>query len=469
MNVTIETDERGRAVACKWASGDGVARLRHEAEVLEAARHPGVVELLDVRFDGSSASLRLAAAPGPSLDRCPALTGDEAAGVVAAVAATVADLHAAGIVHRAIEAAHVVLDGDGRPLLCGFADAVVVGAAAGAATADSGEEGEARDADAAVDVAALGALLLELAGAAPPVAGRPDPRAEVLAAIASWASSPDPASRPSAGDLAAAIATRVPAARLPRPADLAARGQADGGDGAVLGRLLECAGVSDDGPRGQRGTRGGRRRAAPVAAVAVAAAVITLAGFASGMSGGPPPAAPPVTGRAVLSSTTTTTTTTTADRVQATQVWPGTPSSTTTPTTGAGAVAVDCPPAEAELRADVDGDGCVEPLTYAAGVLRAGSARWAVGGEGDRVATGDWWCRGEGRATLAVLRAADRSVWVFEGWPAEAGAKVVAQGWGAVAGATGLRAVPGSGGCAVLRVERAGQPPVTLAPPRSGR
>lgn len=463
MTVTMETDERGRAVACKWASGDGVARLRHEAEVLEAARHPGVVELLDVRFDGASASLRLAAA-GPSLDRCPALTGDEAAGVVAAVAATVADLHAAGIVHRAIEAAHVVLDGDGRPLLCGFADAVVVGAAAG-------EAGEARDADAALDVAALGALLLALAGTAPPVAGRPDPRAEVLAAIASWASSPDPASRPSAGDLAAAIAARVPAARLPRPADLAARGQQDGGDGAVLGRLLERAQAAggDEERRGERGARGGRRRAAPVAAVAVAAAVMALAGFASGMSGGAP-AAPTARGGPSSSTTTAAAATTAvaaAGRARATRVWPGTPSSTATP--AAGAAAVDCPPVDAELRADVDGDGCVDALTYAAGVLSAGPARWAVGGEGDRVATGDWWCRGEGRATLAVLRAADQSVWVFEGWPGTAGAKVAARPWGTVAGASGLRAVQGSAGCAVLTVERVGQPPVTLAPPRSGR
>lgn len=465
MTVTMETDERGRAVACKWASGDGVARLRHEAEVLEAARHPGVVELLDVRFDGGSASLRLAAAAGPSLDRCPALTGDEAAGIVAAVAATVADLHAAGIVHRAIEAAHVVLDGDGRPLLCGFADAVVVGAAAD-------EAGEARDADAAVDVAALGALLLALAGAAPAAAGRPDPGAEALAAIARWASSPDPASRPSAGDLAAAIAARVPAARLPRPADLAARGQQDGGDGAVLGRLLERAPAAggDEERRGEQDARGGRRRAAPVAAVRVAAAVVALAGFASGMSGGPPAPAPPVTASDTPSSSTTSVASTAAaKRVRATRVWPGPPSSTTTPTTTAGDASLGCPPVDAELRADVDGDGCVEALTYAAGVLSAGSTRWAVGGAGDRVATGDWWCRGEERATLAVLRAADRSVWVFEGWPAEAGVKVAAQRWGTVGGATRLQAEPGSGGCAVLTVERVGQPPVTLAPPRSAR
>src|SRR2546430_17523012 len=42
-----------------------------------------------------------------------------------------------------------------------------------------------------------------------------------------------------------------------------------------------------------------------------------------------------------------------------------------------------CPAAATELRADVDGDGCDDELSYADGVLAAGALRIHVGAPGD--------------------------------------------------------------------------------------
>lgn len=41
----------------------------------------------------------------------------------AALATTLADLHEIGVVHLAVEPEHVLIDGDGRPVLCGFGSA----------------------------------------------------------------------------------------------------------------------------------------------------------------------------------------------------------------------------------------------------------------------------------------------------------------------------------------------------------
>src|SRR5204863_3836439 len=49
------------------------------------------------------------------------------AALVAAVAETVADLHAIGVIHGRIEPSHVLVAGGGRPILCGFAGGGRVG------------------------------------------------------------------------------------------------------------------------------------------------------------------------------------------------------------------------------------------------------------------------------------------------------------------------------------------------------
>ena len=124
----------GRTVVVKRATA-------HETAVLRAAAHPGVVEVLDA--DAEDGELVTALAGSRTFD--PA--GPDAPTALAALAATVADLHELGIVHGRIEPGHVVMAPDGHPVLCGFADG-----------------GFVRDgADPAADVSALAGLVRAVA------------------------------------------------------------------------------------------------------------------------------------------------------------------------------------------------------------------------------------------------------------------------------------------------------------------
>src|SRR5438105_1341096 len=59
------------------------------------------------------------------------------------------------------------------------------------------------------------------------------------------------------------------------------------------------------------------------------------------------------------------------------------------------------------LRADIDGDGCDDELSYADGVLAAGALRMHVGAPGDEIALGHWTC---GPVAVALLRPATGEV-----------------------------------------------------------
>ncbi len=141
---------------------------------------------------------------------------------------------------------------------------------------------------------------------------------------------------------------------------------------------------------------------------------------------------------------------------------PGTPG---TPATGATVPAPSGPPPActptAPPSADVDGDGCAETVTLAAGIVRAGSARFSLGADVVAVTVGDWWCTGH--ATMAAL-SGDGSVSVFSAWPAMNG-DLEGTVAGVVPGATGLGvAVPEQGGCDRPRADVPGQPAVVLDP-----
>src|SRR5687767_6114816 len=89
-------------------------RVPEEAAALAEARHPGVVELIDTAGD----VLRTRMVEGGPLSAMGPMPAAEVAGVAAAVAATLADLHDLGVVHGGIDASHVLVAADGRPLLC---------------------------------------------------------------------------------------------------------------------------------------------------------------------------------------------------------------------------------------------------------------------------------------------------------------------------------------------------------------
>ncbi len=223
-------------VLVKRAAGAAAAALRAEADRLRRAAHPGVVELLESSGDETGWELRLAPGGRP-VDLGRRLPPAEVARVVAAAAATVADLHELGIVHGRIDASHVLLGAHGRVRLCGLGP---------------GDP----DAEPADDVAALGRLLTDLLGDGIEAEPIPDRRLQrgprsawlrrALLLLADQASAEPASRRPTARRLAASLEALVPEprpgprrpvgkGRMPARAALAATGAASVVVLAVLG------------------------------------------------------------------------------------------------------------------------------------------------------------------------------------------------------------------------------------------
>lgn len=282
--MTMETGlavDGDRAVVVKRATASNADRLRLEGERLQRASHPGVVQVVSSAPVGDGWELRTAHAGRP-LSILERPTVPQVAAVVAAVASTLADLHRLGLVHGRLDASHVLLGDQGRPVLCGFGDG----------------SAPARPED---DVAALGALLGDLVGAdqeAEPIPERRwrrrrrwsgwDRRSLLLLADQACA---EPATRrPTARRLAASITEAVPdLVRLAppdaRPADEHAGGSA-GDETDPIDRVRAPALV-----------RTGERTVRPPAIVLAAiGAVLLVAGLMRMGGGGPPNEAAPAIG-----------------------------------------------------------------------------------------------------------------------------------------------------------------------------
>ncbi|HEY2998845.1 MAG TPA: hypothetical protein VGJ43_09750, partial [Acidimicrobiales bacterium] len=206
MNAHLRLDDdAGGPVVVKTAARGAEARLAAEAARLTRAVHPGVVAALP----SPPTELRTRYAGEPVT----AWTGPvtRVAGLGAAVATTLADLHDIGLVHGRLDATHILLGDDGRPRLCGFAPPTPMF--------------EPSPAD---DVAALGAILADLLErATDDRRGRrsrrwwrtarsdADPRA--LLRVIDRAVDRVPTRRPTARALADALLAAVPAADLPTP------------------------------------------------------------------------------------------------------------------------------------------------------------------------------------------------------------------------------------------------------------
>lgn len=462
--TTTTTDAAGRRVVAKVAGTAGeAALLENEAALLEAGRHPGVVELVGVDGHGVGSVLLTSHVEGATLAHVGRLPVEEGAGLLAALATTLADLHDLGLVHGAVCPEHVLVGPDGRPVLCSLGYGGRVGERPRAVPVLPRafvDEARTDTLDPSVDVFGLGGLARFLAPAPPP--------GHALDTVAVEATSADPSTRPTARAVAEALQRQVPAARLPR--GLAPRVPAGDRPATPLADPL-AAWRQERGGAG-RARFADRRPSARVlagglAAVAAAGAVaftltatprpsttVPIAPTGSQLSQaapappqGLPEAQPgPPTTRAGLASSTTT--------------------PVATPSTSVAPRRRDCPSVTAVLQADVDGDGCPDAMRYADGILESGGVRWSLGQVGDQVAAGDWGCQG-GR-TIALFRPATGEIFRFDGW-ASPGRDLNASAVARVDGGQILRAADLDGdGCHEAVVERAtGLPVEVIRLPRS--
>ena len=438
------------------------ASIRRQAELLTIARHPGVVELIGLEGSADRPVLVTRRVVGPTLATPEVRAAEEVAGLARALASTLADLHDLGIVHGSVAAEHVLVAEDGRPVLCGF------GAAGRIGEAVPGGDDELHPAD---DVAALGRLLRRLATG---------PDARMLRRIAEAATVADPGSRPSARELAAQIASAMPGARLPDRTSASAAGSLPGADlrSLVAGARADRARItvprrgpappsaatgSDaaaDRPHAELPVRpspgAAPRRRSRIRAGALVGGVAAVA--AGGLLVLTPWSSPAETA---------------APRLGLPSAWtipPAVSTSTSAPpppvSSSIPAPRSDCPVPASVLVADVDHDGCLDPVRYADGVLEGGGQRWSLGQDGDQVATGDWSCRGA--RTVALLRPATGEVFRFDAWATGAAESVTAPVIGVVPGGQAVRAADvDRDGCHELVVERGDMPPQVIRLPRA--
>ena len=220
----------GRVVALKRPHpappGDPAhRRIEEEARVAAGISHPNLVTVLDTGHDEHGPYVVMEYLPGPTLAQTDTpMPTAEAVQVGTALAHALAAVHQAGVVHRDVKPANVILSDNG-PKLTDFGIAmredltrrltstgqVVATPAYAAPEVLAGE-----DPTPAADVFALGALLYELVTGSPAFEGAdrtslpdgvPDPH---LDRVIASALAPEPEARPSAAELAQALEGGAP-------------------------------------------------------------------------------------------------------------------------------------------------------------------------------------------------------------------------------------------------------------------
>ncbi|MEY2420842.1 MAG: eukaryotic-like serine/threonine-protein kinase [Acidimicrobiaceae bacterium] len=397
--VVSEVGIDGRLVARKRSRDEAdAARLAHEADVLAAAQHPGVVELASCERDGAGVSLVTRFVGTHSLETIGPMSVERAAGLVAALAETVADLHDLGIVHGRIEPSHVLIGAAGRPVLCSFAGGGRIGTTPPpGSTAAPGFVDPAATDEAALtpqaDVFGLGVLLRALiVDGGSEIEPIPDRRYALARARAPWsgyqrralltladrATDEAPLRRPPARRFAADILDTVPSARLDEDAFAALR-------------------LSSDDVEPSRRTRWVTLAAIGIGLVLVILGITGLRGEGS---------------------------------VAAVDEAPSLPSSVTSTN------------ASSSIPAHVENGR----------IIVFGAQRFEAGVAGDRVAVGDWNC--DGVSTPAVLRPSTGAVFVFDAWASD-GADVSVSPSHTIVGAVDVLTRDRGDGCSTLVVVRA--------------
>ena len=193
MGIVYKAQDRrlGRLVALKLILAGGHAgsteRQRFQFEVEASARlqHPNIVQVHEVGEEDGKPFMSMEFCPGGSLEdqiRDSPQPPREAAVLVATLADALHEAHLAGIVHRDVKPANVLLAASGAPKLADFGLAkslndeeglTQTGAIMGSLGYMAPEQaiGRTRDATAATDIYSLGALLYKLLTGRPPFQG----------------------------------------------------------------------------------------------------------------------------------------------------------------------------------------------------------------------------------------------------------------------------------------------------------
>ncbi len=369
-------------VVVRRGVGPAARRLRLEGERLARAAHPGVVQVVSSTGDDDAWEL-VTSHGGRPLPVASPLAPEAFAGVVAAVASTLADLHELGVVHGRLRSDHILLGPLGRPVLCGF----------GPGPAPQDRAPAATPAD---DVAALGSIIVELLGGDAEPEPMPERRWQrrrswsgwvrrSLLTLADQACAEPPTRRPSARRFAAAISEAVPgagiAADAPPPVDPERPVAAPPDPLEALRASVERGERRDLRPQARRMLA---RTGAGAVVIGLALAALGSAGITGDPAATRPPTPrPPTTGP------------------------PAAPVETTSQPPSSPPCAVPVDPSDGAL-------GCAEPITVVGTFVTVGSHRFEVGQPGDEVVVGDWDC--DGTVTPALLRASTGDVFVFPGW-----------------------------------------------------
>ncbi|MEO3788053.1 protein kinase [Actinocorallia sp. B10E7] len=320
----------GRLVAVKTLHGEtprASARFLREARTLAAVRSPGVVRVLDfgTASDGTVfmvmeyvAGLTLAGklATGP-------LTEPETLTLVASIARSLSAVHAAGIVHRDVKPANIMLNPDGTVILVDFGIAVAQdgpkltqsGALVGTPSYLAPEQANGGPITPATDLYALGVVAYECLTGRPPFDG-PTPMAVVSKHLTE-----EPPQLPSsfsatAASLVGRALAKAPADRWP---DAVSMAQAADQDSATLPSTQPAPSKPS-----------GRKRLMLIAGVmtlaAVAAITVWVLPDADGNQTSQQPQAAPIststsTATAPASASTTTTATSAPPPVPDTAAW----------------------------------------------------------------------------------------------------------------------------------------------------
>ncbi len=168
--------------------GELSGRFLREARAAAALDHPGIMKIFDVgggeEGSGTPPYIVMELLRGRSLkeflERSGAPLGELAAMIGAVLAEALHAAHQAGVIHRDVKPANVMITDDGRPVLCDFGvarlandDAVATqsGLVLGTPVFMAPEQALAHEVDARTDVYSLGAALYQIATGALPFAG----------------------------------------------------------------------------------------------------------------------------------------------------------------------------------------------------------------------------------------------------------------------------------------------------------